>query len=194
MKTYYLQMKKIVKITLLAIFVAVAAPKDINAKGPLDPVRLRSWVVNAGIGPGTHNFGNGVGFGPTLKASFETGILDLGPGVITLGGEAAFSFFSHNYGEGWSESWVTFIFGARGAFHYGWDVEGLDTYGGIPLGIGFCAHIVDDHPGNSGYTPVYPYVGIFFGASYFFTKSIGINGELGYNATYANIGVILKLK
>jgi hypothetical protein len=155
---------------------------------------LGTWVINAGVGPGAHYFGNGVGFGPALKASFETGMWDLGPGVITLGGEATFSFFSHHYGQSWNESWINFIFAARGAFHYGWNVEGLDTYGGIPLGIGFCAHGWDDHPGNSGYTPVYPYAGIFLGASYFFTKSFGINGEVGYNSTLANIGVVFKLK
>jgi hypothetical protein len=119
---------------------------------------------------------------------------DLGPGIITLGGEATFSFFSHHFGEGWNESWTNFIFGARAAWHYGWNVEGLDTYGGIPAGIGFCAHSVDDHPGNAGYTGVYPYVGIFVGASYFFNKSIGINGEVGYNSTNANIGVVFRLK
>ena len=133
-------------------------------------------------------------FGPALKGSFETGMWDLGPGVITLGGEATFSFFSHHYGDNWNESWVNFIFGARGAYHYGWDVEGLDTYGGIPLGIGFCAHAWDDHPGSQGYTPVYPYVGIFFGATYFFNKSMGINGEIGFNSTYTNIGMVFKLK
>ena len=187
-------MKKKVKITLVLIFIAVTMSQKIHAKGPLDPVRLGTWVINAGIGPGAHYFGNGVGFGPALKASFEVGMWDLGPGVVTLGGETAFSFFSHHYGDGWNESWANFILGGRAAFHYGWDVEGLDTYGGIPLGIGFCAHAGGDHPGNSGFTPVYPYVGIFFGASYFFTKTIGINGEVGYNATHANIGVVFKLK
>lgn len=187
-------MKRIVRIIIAVIIFAAAATESIQAKGPLDPVRLGTWVVNAGIGPGAHYFGNGAGFGPALKASFEAGMWDLGPGVITLGGEAAFSFYSHHYGDGWNESWINFIFGARGAYHYGWDVEGLDTYGGIPLGIGFCASSWDDHPGNSGYTPVYPYAGIFFGASYFFTKSIGINGEVGYNATHANIGVVFKIK
>ena len=87
--------------------------------------------MGAGVGPGTHYFGNGIGFGPALKASFEAGMWDLGPGVITLGGEAAFSYFSHHYGNGWNESWANFIFAARGAYHYGWDVEGLDTYGGM---------------------------------------------------------------
>ena len=187
-------MYRILKISLAVIVVSIVSSTGLQAKSPLDPVRLGTWVVNAGVGPGAHYFGNGVGFGPAVKASFETGLWDLGPGVVTLGGETAFSVFSHHFGDGWKESWVNFIFGARGAYHYGWDVEGLDTYGGIPLGIGFCAHSWDDHPGNSGYTPVYPYVGIFFGASYFFTKSIGINGEVGYNATHANIGIVFKLK
>jgi hypothetical protein len=187
-------MKKIVKITLLLICIAVASPDNVLGKGPLDPVRLGTWVINAGIGPGAHYFGNGVGFGPALKASFEAGMWDLGPGVVTLGGETAFSFFSHHYGDNWNESWLNFFIAGRAAYHYGWDVEGLDTYGGIPLGLGFCAHGGGDEPGNSGYTPVYPYVGFFFGASYFFTKNIGINGEVGYNSTHANIGVVFKLK
>ena len=179
---------------LLAMFAVIAALTGIHAKQPIDPVRLGSWVMNAGIGPGAHYFGNGAGFGPALKGSFETGMWDLGPGVVTLGGETALSFFSNHYGDGWNESWSNFFLGARGAYHYGWDVEGLDTYGGIPLGIGFCVHGAGDHPGNSGVTPVYPYVGIFFGASYFITKSFGINGEVGYNSTHANIGVVFKLK
>ncbi|HNY03536.1 MAG TPA: hypothetical protein PKG48_13145, partial [Bacteroidales bacterium] len=82
----------------------------------------------------------------------------------------------------------------RGAYHYGWNVEGLDTYGGLPLGLGFCAHSFDDHPGSAGSTPVYPYAGIFFGASYFFTKNLGVNGEVGFNSTYANIGMVYRIK
>ena len=187
-------MKKAVKIALLLVFVVSFAPQVLHAKGPLDPVKLGTWVVNAGIGPGAHYFGNGSGFGPALKVSFEAGMWDLGPGIVTLGGESAFSFFSNHYGDGWNQSWINFIFGGRAAYHYGWDVEGLDTYGGVPLGIGFCIHRWDDHPGNSGYTPVYPYFGVFFGASYFFTKTIGVNGEVGYNSTYANIGMVFKLK
>ncbi len=187
-------MRKLLKIIILIITLGVLAPWNVYSARPLDPVRLGTWVVNGGVGPGTHYFGNGIGFGPALKASFEAGMWDLGPGVITLGGEAAFSYFSHHYGNGWHESWANFIFAARGAYHYGWDVEGLDTYGGIPLGIGFCGHGWNHNAGHSGYTPVYPYAGVFFGASWFFTKTLGINGEVGYNSTYANIGVIYKLK
>ncbi|MDP1622983.1 MAG: hypothetical protein Q8M08_11670 [Bacteroidales bacterium] len=187
-------MQKAISIGAFILFFGSFFSLPAFSGGPLDPVRLGTWVINAGVGPGAHYFGNGVGFGPALKGSVEKGMWDLGPGVITLGGEVGFSFFSHRYGNGWNESWVNFIFAARGAYHYGWDVEGLDTYGGIPLGIGFCAHAWDNQPGSRGYTPVYPYAGVFFGASYFFTKTIGVNGEVGYNSTYANIGVVYKLK
>jgi hypothetical protein len=187
-------MRKIILIISIIFIYCTISPKATYSNGPLDPVRLGTWVITAGVGPGAHYFGNGVGFGPALKGTFEAGMWDLGPGVVTLGGEATFSFFSHHYGEGYNESWANFIFGARAAYHYGWDVEGLDTYGGIPLGMGFCAHNSGDHPGSSGSTPVFPYAGIFFGASYFFSKTIGINGEVGYNSTHANIGVIFKLK
>ena len=172
----------------------VIAPVNSYSAGPLDPVRLGSWTMNFGIGPGTHYFGNGMGFGPAEKVSFEAGMWDLGPGVITLGGEFTCSTYRNQFGTEWKESWTNFLFASRVAYHYGWDVEGLDTYGGFPVGIGFCTHTWDRQPGNHGYTPVYPYVGVFFGASWFFTKIIGINGEFGYNSTYANIGVIIKLK
>lgn len=182
------------KIVILFFTAMLTVPFfSANAQGKLDPVRLNSWILNIGVGPGVPWFGNGAGFGPAFKGSVEKGMWDVGPGVITLGGEATFSFFSHHYGQNWNESWMNFMFGARGAYHYGWNVEGLDTYGGLPLGIGFCAHILDDHPGNSGATPVYPYAGIFFGASYFFNDAIGVNGEFGFNSTYANIGVVFKL-
>ena len=187
-------MGKSLKFTLLIIIAGLLAQRNVNAGNPLDPVRVGSWTLNVGAGPAVPYFGNGFGFGPAVKGSFEVGMWDLGPGVITLGGEAAFSFFSHHYGEGWNESWANLIFGARSAYHYGWNVEGLDTYGGIPLGIGFCAHAWSHGIGHSGYSPVYPYVCVFFGTSWFFTKDIGINGEVGYNSTYANIGMIFKLK
>jgi len=187
-------MLKSLKIILLVILAGLLVPSRVYPGNPLDPVRVGRWFVNVGVGPGVHPFGNGIGFGPALKGAFETGMWDVGPGVITLGGEAAFSFFSHHYGQGWNESWVNFMAGARSAYHYGWNVDGLDTYGGIPLGIGFCAHSSGNHPGNEGYTPVYPYLGVFFGASWFFTKDIGINAEVGYNSTYANIGMVFKLK
>lgn len=164
------------------------------AQGQLDPVRLNSLTIHASTGPGIPYFGNGAGFGPSIKGVAEKGMWDLGPGVVTLGGEATLSFFSHHFGQNWNEWWFNMIFGARAAYHYGWNIEGLDTYGGLPLGIGFSIHGVDDHPGSLGNTPVYPYAGIFFGTTYFFNHTFGVNGEVGFNSTYASIGVVMKVK
>jgi hypothetical protein len=108
-----------------------------------------------------------------------------------LGGDLGFSIFSNKFLGAYHEVWNNVMFGARSAYHYGWNVPGLDTYGGIPLGIGFSFY----HHGRlyTGYQPIYPYLGFFVGTSYFFNKIIGVNGEFGYNVTYANIGVIVKL-
>ena len=163
---------------------------------PVDPMGQGSWVIAVDAGPGTHIFGNGFGFGPGFKVFVENGTWQLGPGVLSLGGEFGFSFFSYHWNYlniRYHESWLNYMFGARSAYHYGWDVKGLDTYGGIPLGIGFSAHTYDNYAGYKGGSAVYPYLGLFVGSSYFFNKHIGINGELGYNVTYANLGVIFKL-
>jgi hypothetical protein len=164
---------------------------------PLDPMSQGTWVAGIGIGAGTHVWGNGYGFGPGFKAFFENGTFQLGPGVLTLGGEFGFSYFSYHWTFGritYREYWLNNMFGARSAYHYGWKVPGLDTYGGIPLGLGFTSNA---HNSALGYLPshvIYPYLGIFFGASYFFNDMIGVNGEVGYNVTYANIGVIFKFR
>lgn len=186
-------MKRLILVTVLCI-AGVVLPFQSNSQGQLDPVRLNSMIISANAGSGAHYFGNGVGVGPAFKGYFEKGMWDLGPGVVTLGGEFTTSFFGHRYGNDWHENWVNLIFGARAAFHYGWDVEGLDTYAGIPAGIGFCFHSEDDFPGSSGFTPVYPYFGFFMGASWFFNKQIGITGEVGYSSTNASIGVIYKIR
>ena len=61
----------------------------------------------------------------------------LEPGCLTLGGDLGVSIFSNKYLSIYHEIWHNVMFGARSAYHYGWNVPGLDTYGGLPLGIGF---------------------------------------------------------
>lgn len=188
-------MKRIAATCLVALLTGFLFIPTLMAqnKGPMDPMSVDDWTLGLSIGPGTPMWGNGAGFGPAMKFNFEKGMWQLGPGVLTLGGEATFSFFAHRYGDDYREVWMNMIFGARSAYHYGWNVRGLDTYGGIPLGIGFSAYSHADYPGYTNYFPVYFYSGVFFGASYFFNKNLGVNGEVGYNSTYANIGIIYKL-
>lgn len=184
---------KTIKFAVLVLLFGLLVPQNIYSQ-PVNPMKKGTWTLGFGAGPATHYFGNGLGFGPGGKVFFETGMWELGPGVLTLGGEAGFSMFWHHWGTDWNETWTNFMFGARSAYHYGWEVEGLDTYGGIPLGMGFTLHTYDDFTGYKGFTPVYPYFGVFFGATYFFNDQLGINGEVGYNTTYANIGMVFILQ
>jgi len=163
-------------------------------KAPIDPMSVKSWTLAFAFGSGTHYWGNGAGIGPAAKIIFETGMWKLGPGVLTLGGEASISYFRYSYFSDYKESWTNIMFGARSAYHYGWKVKGLDTYAGVPLGMGFSFYSQPDYPGYTGYHGVYPYFGVFFGASYYFNNMFGLNGEVGYNSTYANLGIILKLQ
>lgn len=186
---------KITAFLLLIASLSLCFNSGIKAQNqaPFEPMSQGTWLLNFGFGPGVPVYGNGISFGPAAKVAFETGMWELGPGILTLGGEAGFSFFAHKFGSDWRETWVNMMIGARSAYHYGWKVRGLDTYGGIPLGIGFCFNTYDDQPGHKNAFPVYPYLGFFVGASYFFNANLGINGEVGYNSTYANIGLVFKL-
>ena len=180
-------------ILLVTLFFMVL-PSGIRAQdGPMSPMKEDKWLLNFGFGAGTPFFGNGIGFGPAAKVAFEKGMWQVGPGVITLGAEMTFSYFSNKFGEGWHEYWLNCIMGARGSYHYGWQVKGLDTYAGVPLGFGLCMNLHDRQNGYHKFVPVYPYFGIFFGGSYFFTPDFGINGEFGYNSTYCNLGLIFRL-
>ncbi len=189
------EMKKIIVLLMALVAVSVKPVTLFSQKSaPSDPVGLHIWTLTFAGGDGTRYWGNGEGIGPATKIIFETGMWKLGPGILTLGGEATISFFGNIYNENYRETWTNFIFGARCAYHYGWKVRGLDTYAGVPLGIGFSLHTQEYAPGASGYQPVFPYGGFFLGTSYFFNNSLGVNGEVGYSSTVASIGLIIRLR
>ena len=187
----------VLKVMLISMGLMTVVQVYSQKSAPENPMDQGSWIISVDAGPGTHMFGNGYGFGPGFKIFFENGTWQFGPGVLSMGGEVGFSFFSYHWYIGkfrYRESWFNYMFGARSAYHYGWNVKGLDTYAGIPLGIGFSSHTFDNYVGYRGYSGIYPYLGLFIGSSYFFNQHIGINGEFGFNVTYANLGVIFKLK
>lgn len=197
-------MKKRSSYLFMIVASFILALQTSQAQPPVNPVDKDTWILNLGIGPCTHPFGNGYGLGIGGKLSFEKGMWKVGPGIITLGGDFGLSFSWRD----WSfltyklkERWGNLFLGARGAYHYGFNVKGLDVFGGIPLGIGLDNYT---HSGNRGiytwtelgggkHSLIFPYVGVFVGASYFFNNTIGLCGELGYNVTYANIGLVFKL-
>jgi hypothetical protein len=194
---------------LIAVSLILAGMLSIDAKaqesGPRDPMTEGTWLLNFGIGPGIRYYsGYNAGFGPGLQVAFERGMWQLGPGVLTLGAEVGLSIFSYKniyyLNDTYKFRWVSLIPAARSAYHYGWRVKGLDTYGGLSTGfrlLFFSAKYNGVHQDQviRTYNPgsFYFFFGTFVGASYFFNDKIGVNGELGYNTNYAQIGMIFKL-
>lgn len=162
-----------------------------RGNGPTTPVGLGTVVFNAGIGPGSGYEGDYYNSAFGIKAAVEVGLWQAGPGVVTLGGEAGGSFSNGGHYDNYKSN--TVIIAARAAWHYGWLVPGLDTYGGVSAGLGF-HHYEYDHPDAYSHNKVIPVPGIFVGASYFVTPTFGFNAEAGHDITDIQIGVIFKIK
>lgn len=157
----------------------------------INPIEVGSISVNAGVGLGVpYNGSIGTPFG--VKASIDWGVVQLGPGVITLG-LAAGGSFAHGETEGVTKSSNSVVILARGAWHYGWEVPGLDLYGGLSSGVAVHRfHYGDplDRTSNSGNL----LAGIFVGASYFLARGFGFNAELGDDITILQVGIIVKIQ
>ena len=155
-------------------------------------------VLNVGIGLGNrYVFGSGAGssVSPALSASFERGILELGPGVLGVGAFVGYQGASYDLGNGFGKyQYTDIIVTLRGAFHYPVS-EQFDAYGGVGVGIRragmryegtnalFGAAAVGATGGASG---------LFVGGRYFFSSAIGAFAELGYDQTYLKAGLSLK--
>ncbi len=189
-------MKKI-KLHQFALFIlAFALPLFASAQsktgsGPVSPVQVGSLTLNIGVGVGSHYRDDYYNSGFGTKAALEWGLWQAGPGVITLGPEVGGSFSSGGYHEDYKSR--TTIVAARSAWHYGWEIKGLDTYGGFSTGLGFhhYEYTSDRHYDKSEVIPVF---GAFVGASYFVSPTFGFNAEAGYDITNFQVGVVFKLQ
>ena len=151
-------------------------------------------VVNLGLGLGTHytyGIGTGTSVSPAFSASFERGLVAVGPGIVGVGLFAGYQSASYEY-LGYKDKFTDIIITARAAFHYPL-LDKLDTYGGAGLGL----RRVGFSPGFSGPTTV-DYgstgmvLGLFVGGRYYFTDSIGAFAELGYDQTFLKVGLAVK--
>ena len=162
--------------------------------GETTPMQIGSVFLNMGIGVGadykSRNYGTPFGF----KIAAEFGLWQAGPGVITLGPELGGSFSNDNY-YGNSNKYYsnTFVVAGRSAWHFGWNVPGLDTYGGFSAGIGF-NHYTYNSVNDVSNNQVIPAFGAFVGGSYFISPTFGFNAEAGFDITNFQVGVVFKLQ
>lgn len=156
-------------------------------------------VVTGGIGIG----GTLVSLGnasPGISVSYERGIWEAGPGVISLGAYVGYKSYSYNYtdfGYAASEKWNYTIVGARGAWHWtGSGVPNLDLYGGVMLSYDALSWSYSDNSGTTVYSgPSYGNsvtLTPFAGARYYFSNHIGVYGELGTGVFVLNLGLAVK--
>jgi hypothetical protein len=183
-------------LTLLILVPAISAsaqrPAPHTANGPTTPMEVGTVTVSGGLGVGSYYDGDYYNSPFGLKAVVETGVWEAGPGVVTLGGEIGGSFSSGGYQYN-NYSSRTVIVAARAAWHYGWQVPGLDTYGGVSAGLGF-HHYQYDNPAAYTHNSVLAVPGIYVGASYFVTPTFGFNAEAGHDITDVQFGIIFKLQ
>jgi hypothetical protein len=159
-----------------------------------NPVEKGSLIFNAGVGIGNEYNSNYYNKALGTKVAIEVGLWQAGPGVITLGGQAG-ATFSNGGGTLDKYKTHTFIVGGRSAWHYGWNVKGLDTYAGLSAGAGFNQYAYRDKDNIAvKQNETIPVFGGFVGASYFITPSFGINIEAGRDITQVQGGIILKIK
>ncbi len=157
-------------------------------------------VISGGLGLGS-SLASGYTYGTQgigLSATYERGIWEAGPGVISLGayiGYKSFTYAGNDGGYAYSYKWNYTIIGARGAYHFtGLNVDKLDLYAGLMLSydnLSFSAN--NDFPGYtagnySGGIELSPFVG----ARYYFANNLGVYGELGYGVAILNIGLSYK--
>jgi hypothetical protein len=161
--------------------------------GNTSPMQVGSVLINAGIGIGADYKGENYGTAFGFKVAAEFGLWDAGPGVISLGPELGGSFSSGAYYGGYSGDYNsnTFVVAGRGAWHYGWEVPGLDTYAGASAGIGFHHY---SYYGYDGSNQVIPAFGGFIGGSYFIKPNFGFNAEAGFDITNFQVGVVFKIQ
>jgi len=188
-------MKNRLKIILFLALMAGFSVPSFSGNGPLDPAGKGKGILGFGFGPGVPYYG-GSGFGPAILVHYDHGIWKAGPGTISLGGQIGTSFFWYhlsNRDVQYRYSWTNLGFVFRGAYHFGWNVPGLDTYAGFGAGTWFSMYNNGGYDSGRksshlGFLPT-----IFFGGSYFFNNLIGVNAEFGYNFAYATIGLNCRL-
>jgi hypothetical protein len=190
-------MKKTTVTVILFLCLLLAGTQHSTAQtksSNYSPMQVGSVLVNLGVGVGA-NYRNSYGTGFGFKAAAEFGLWEAGPGVITLGPEIGGSFTTGYNGYNSYDNYKsnTFVMAGRAAWHYGWGVPKLDTYGGFSAGIGFNHYSYND--GNDySHSDAFPFFGVFAGGSYFMTPTFGFNAEFGYDITNFQVGVVFKIQ
>ena len=183
------------KSRLLLAFVCLVSFTSVNAQS----YEVGTNVVSAGIGLGSSIAGYTYGSqSPAFSATYERGLWNVGPGVISLGAYVGFKNYKYNDPE-FAEKWNYTIVGIRGAYHYtGLNIDNLDLYGGLMLSYNHVSYkFANLTDGRGGLTDAPSYgsdlfLTPFVGARYYFFPGLSAFAELGYGVSDLNLGLAVK--
>ncbi|HRN36104.1 MAG TPA: hypothetical protein PLV70_03080 [Flavobacteriales bacterium] len=205
-------MKSLKLTTALALLLVPAAALHAQAfdKG--------TTAINLGIGVGGARYSYISAYNsdyktsPTIIASAEHGVASVdGIGAIGIGGlfanksvryQAASqgSYYRYDYDRKWSNT----VIGLRGTIHLNELLESdkFDVYGGVMLGYNIGSYkdkstrtingVTEDYSDNYHYKLNFVTWSTFIGGRYLFTDHLGAYLEVGYGASYLNLGLTAK--
>jgi hypothetical protein len=133
---------------------------------------------------------------PALTLGADVGIINhAGPGNISVGGIFGYKR-AFNRDDTYDATWTNLIIAARGIYHLTIiNNDKFNPYAGVTTGIrinDYHDSFYSDGNNPNSYQNVYPVIGLFVGARYFFVPSFGGFVELGYDISVIRIGVSFK--
>jgi hypothetical protein len=150
-------------------------------------------LLNLGVGIGSARYGK-MSI-PPLTATVDIPVA-LGGLPLSFGGIFGFTQSRWNYYGSDYLAYTVFVFGGRANYHLNFEVDKLDLYGGITLGWEIGSWSSNDNAADSWLRYYGDYSGFYWGAQagarFFFTRAIGVFGELGLGLTYAKAGLAVK--
>jgi hypothetical protein len=201
-------MKRIfVSVMMLICFsgVSVFAAENSNFPSSVEPGNI---IANVGMGllnsPVLSN--HGTSLVPPLSLSAEYALPISIP--LSVGAVIGFASSERSGGSGdekFTYTWTVFSVGAKAAYHFNWEIRGLDTYAALTLGGNFLSANTEydetspvySAPGaekpSAGDDEVSFLFGLEVGVRFFFNSHVGVFIEEGFNTfTYLRSGLVFK--
>ena len=190
-------MKKVFKVLMLSLLLALVAPNLIRAQ----LFDEGDMIFSAGIGLGSTLYSFGSVYNTSVPPIWISGDYclreDLGPGNLGIGGMLGYSAFKSTYsyiGDDYGWKYTSIFFAARGTYHFTDLVDKLDLYGGVHLGFNIVTtKTYGDGPDDFSPLNNRDIVEPIAGSRYFFADNLAAMGELGYGIAIIKLGISLKL-
>jgi len=181
--------KKVIYLHILAASLFIFPLQKLNAQA----FEKGSQVAGLGLGFGwiyhAGTFSNTTSF-PSLLLQYDYGIMPVeGIGIASVGGVLGYKHIvSEADSSDFRQRWSNVIFAVRGALHVDLlQIDELDTYGGVLLGIRSEAIETNIQSVDNG-NIIKPVFGIYAGVRYNLLPNIGLFAEAGLSISYLTLG------